>query len=226
MATERPMVVATLYKLYRTENGFTKENKQALRVDKIVPRAETEKINKQWKQCGKYYEVSEAKTKAYYEDSEDRNKQLAEDAQAEKELSNVLVDLAKGKTNSEPTPQTDHKKEEANAAKKALKEKKAEITKLFKKHQTALAAQGKAEEALTAADEAVEADTKKARKDAKDGDVPRDVAAKLIAKQDEAVEAYNSAKAEAIKIEGSLDYVKGTVMDNAWLAELMADLEK
>ena len=215
MALERTMVVATLFKLYRVDGRFTKSDMKAVKKDKVVPMATIEKYNSQWKSCGKFYEVNEKKTEEYFTKSDERNVKLAEAEKAKNQLANTLANLAKGKIDEdlpETTP-TNHKKEQEDADKKAKSEKKKEISKVYGKHQKALEGQDAAEKELDAVDTEL-------AEEGKSGDK------KLLATQEKLIGAFNDAKAEAINAEGALDYVKGTVTDDAWLSELLASLAK
>ena len=121
--------VASYYQLNRDSNGFTKDGKKLLRtsvfhVDRI------KKINKDWKGCGKFFEVDEDATKEYHAECKVRNEKLADKYAAEKQLSNTLLDLAKGSTPepAKPEDQTDHQEVEANRLKEAQDNKKEELS--------------------------------------------------------------------------------------------------
>lgn len=63
------IVIATLYQLGRMDGKtFTKEMKVAKRTDVAVERDFADRINEQWENNGKLYEIDEEKTKVWNEE--------------------------------------------------------------------------------------------------------------------------------------------------------------
>lgn len=93
--SEHVMVLAELYKLGRDADGFTKEYQTLFREKGLVPRKQVDKINDQYKNCGKFYKVFEDETKDIYAKGA---KKVAEIRAAEDdagELGRVLSDSLK-----------------------------------------------------------------------------------------------------------------------------------
>ena len=206
---ERQMVVATLYKLMREDGRFTKDNKKVLRKEKVVPIATVEKYNENWKSCGKYYEVHEKLTEKYYEESDVRNTELAEGYKAEGQLSNAMIDLAKGASaNTNPVDAKANKAAEEKAADEADAK---EIEGLVESHDKALVAVINAEEVAKKAKEAY-------------GKAPEDEKLKVaLVNADKAVVDSNNT---ALKAEGALDAAKGKIQKPGLLDKIMSAFNK
>jgi len=118
------MVVAELYQLGRGADGFTKDFKTKVRDKGIVPRSIVEKINSQWKNSGKWYEVDESETDRRFSEGEERVKEIKEAQADADELGKVMADTLKSvKKTKKPKV-----KKESNDDKEALLDKVEELT--------------------------------------------------------------------------------------------------
>lgn len=118
------MVVAELYQLGRGADGFTKDFKTKVRDKGIVPRSIVEKINSQWKNSGKWYEVDESETGRRFSEGEERVKEIKEAESDASELGKVMADTLKSvKKTKKPKV-----KKESNDDKEALLDKVEELT--------------------------------------------------------------------------------------------------
>lgn len=94
------MAKARAYKLFRGADGFDLDTKKLLDENLVlVPRKHIEKINKQYKQCGKYYVIDEDATNEAFEQGEANVKANREAEEDQAELGNVLAASLKAAKN-------------------------------------------------------------------------------------------------------------------------------
>ncbi len=132
--SEYTMVLAEFYKLGRDEGGFTKEYKTLVRDKGIVPRNQVEKINDQWKNCGKWYEVFEDETVELYKEGAKRVRAIREAEESKAELGSVLAETIKEAKKSKPK-----KAKESDKDKESLLDKVEELTGERPHHLTGIA---------------------------------------------------------------------------------------
>jgi len=118
------MVVAELYQLGRGADGFTKDFKTKVRDKGIVPRSHVERINGQWENSGKWYEVFEDETKKRFKEGSKKVQEIKEAQASADELGKVMADTLKSvkKTNKPKA------KNESNNEKESLLDKVEELT--------------------------------------------------------------------------------------------------
>lgn len=89
------MAVATYHQLLKGADGFTKDGMREIRPASLVPRRTIAKINDNYKNTGKWYEVDEAETDRRYKLGEERAIEVAAAEEDAAELSNLLSDQIK-----------------------------------------------------------------------------------------------------------------------------------
>ena len=118
------MVVAELYQLGRGADGFTKDFKTKVRDKSIVPRKQVDKINGQWENSGKWYEVDEDETEKRFAEGDKKVKEIKEAQADADELGKVMADTLKSvKKTKKPKA-----KKESSVDKEALLDKVEELT--------------------------------------------------------------------------------------------------
>lgn len=118
------MVVAELYQLGRGADGFTKDFKTSVRDKGIVPRSHVDRINGQWENSGKWYEVDEEETEKRFAEGDKKVQEIKEAEADASELGKVMADTLKSvKKTKKPKA-----KKESNDDKEALLDKVEELT--------------------------------------------------------------------------------------------------
>lgn len=118
------MVVAELYQLGRGADGFTKDFKTKVRDKGIVPRSHVDRINGQWENSGKWYEVDEEETEKRFAEGDKKVQEIKEAEADASELGKVMADTLKSvKKTKKPKA-----KKESNDDKEALLDKVEELT--------------------------------------------------------------------------------------------------
>lgn len=111
------MAVADYYKLFRGADGFDLDSKKLVNEGLLIPRKHIEKINRQYKSCGKYYVIDEDATNAAFEQGKENVKAIREAEENKAELGKVMADtlkaVKKGAVKKDKTPDTN---EELDAA--------------------------------------------------------------------------------------------------------------
>lgn len=93
--SEHTMAVATLYELSKFGGSYSKEHKREVNAASIVPRRQIDRINDQWEQCGKWYEVDEDETIKRYEAGRVKTAAIKEAEELKDELGSVMAETLK-----------------------------------------------------------------------------------------------------------------------------------
>lgn len=118
------MVVAELFKLGRDENGFTKDFKTSIRSKGVVPRSQVKRINDQFEDCGKWYEVDEEETEKRFAEGEKKTAEIRQAQEDSDALGKVMADTLKSV--KKPKPKKDSTPE-VNEELEAARERYAEL---------------------------------------------------------------------------------------------------